>query len=294
VKGIVLAGGTGSRLFPVTRAVCKQLLPLYDKPMIYYPVSTLLLAGIRDILLITTPADQELFARLLGDGSQFGCTFSYAAQPEPKGLAQAFTIGADFIGSDSVALILGDNVFYGAGLGQQLKGWTNPDGGVVFAYHVADPERYGVVTFDDDGQAVAIEEKPEKPASPYAVTGLYLYDNQVVEIAAGLAPSPRGELEITDVNKAYLQAGKLAVHTLDRGTAWLDTGTFDSFMDAAQFVQVIESRQGQKVGCLEEIAWREGYIDDAQLAELAKPLAASGYGAYLNGLVELGRGPRGR
>jgi glucose-1-phosphate thymidylyltransferase len=290
----VLAGGTGSRLFPVTRAVCKQLLPLYDKPMIYYPVSTLLMAGIREILIITTPGDQEAFARVLGDGSQFGCSFSYAAQPEPKGLAQAFTIGAGFIGSDPVALILGDNVFYGTGLGDQLKAWYAPDGGVVFAYHVADPERYGVVTFDDDGFAVAIEEKPEKPTSPYAVTGLYLYDNDVVEIARNLRPSPRGELEITDVNKAYLAAGKLAVHTLDHGTAWLDTGTFDSFMDAAQFVQVIESRQGLKVGCLEEIAWREGYIDDAQLAELAKPLAASGYGAYLNGLVELGRGPRGR
>jgi glucose-1-phosphate thymidylyltransferase len=294
VKGIVLAGGTGSRLFPVTRAVCKQLLPLYDKPMIYYPVSTLLMAGIREILIITTPGDQEAFARLLGDGSQFGCTFSYAAQPEPKGLAQAFTIGADFIGTDPVALILGDNVFYGTGLGDQLKSWSDPDGGVVFAYHVADPERYGVVTFDDDGLAVSIEEKPEKPTSPYAVTGLYLYDNAVVEIARNLRPSPRGELEITDVNKAYLSAGRLAVHTLDHGTAWLDTGTFDSFMDAAQFVQVIESRQGLKVGCLEEIAWREGFIDDDQLAELAKPLAASGYGDYLTGLLELGRGRRRR
>jgi glucose-1-phosphate thymidylyltransferase len=272
VKGIVLAGGTGSRLFPVTRAVCKQLLPLYDKPMIYYPVSTLLMAGIREILIITTPGDQEAFARLLGDGSQFGCAFSYAAQPEPKGLAQAFTIGAEFIGADPVALILGDNVFYGTGLGDQLKSWSNPD----------------------DGLAVAIEEKPEKPTSPYAVTGLYLYDNAVVDIAANLKPSPRGELEITDVNKAYLAAGRLAVHTLDHGTAWLDTGTFDSFMDAAQFVQVIESRQGLKVGCLEEIAWREGFIDDAQLAELAKPLAASGYGDYLTGLLEMGRGRRRR
>jgi glucose-1-phosphate thymidylyltransferase len=289
VKGIVLAGGTGSRLFPVTRAVCKQLLPLYDKPMIYYPVSTLLMAGIRDILIITTPGDQEAFRRLLGDGTQFGCSFSYTVQPEPGGLAQAFTLGGQFIGADPVALILGDNVFYGAGLGQQLKNWTDPDGGVVFAYHVADPERYGVVTFDAAGKAVAIEEKPARPTSPYAVTGLYLYDNQVVEIASSLRPSPRGELEITDVNKTYLAQGKLAVHTLDRGTAWLDTGTFDSFMDAAQFVQVIESRQGLKVGCLEEIAWREGYIDDAQLAALAAPLAASGYGAYLAGLLEAGR-----
>ncbi len=289
MKGIVLAGGTGSRLFPVTRAVCKQLLPLYDKPMIYYPVSTLLMAGIRDILIITTPDDSAAFRRLLGDGSQFGCTFSYTVQPNPGGLAQAFTLGAGFIGSDPVALILGDNVFYGAGLGDQLKRWTEPDGGVVFAYHVADPERYGVVTFDDEGRAVAIDEKPDKPTSPYAVTGLYLYDNDVVDIAAGLAPSARGELEITDVNKTYLARGKLAVHTLDRGTAWLDTGTFDSFMDAAQFVQVLESRQGLKVGCLEEIAWREGYIDDAQLAALAEPLAASGYGAYLAGLLEAGR-----
>ncbi len=292
MKGIVLAGGTGSRLFPVTRAVCKQLLPLYDKPMIYYPVSTLLMAGIREILIITTPGDQEAFQRLLGDGSQFGCAFSYAVQPEPGGLAQAFTIGAGFVGSDPVALILGDNVFYGAGLGEQLQGWTDPAGGVVFAYHVADPERYGVVTFDDDGRAVSIEEKPAKPASPYAVTGLYFYDNDVIEIASGLTPSPRGELEITDVNKAYLARGTLAVHTLDRGTAWLDTGTFDSFMDAAQFVQVIESRQGLKVGCLEEIAWREGYIDDAQLAALAEPLAKSGYGDYLHGLLERGRGVR--
>jgi glucose-1-phosphate thymidylyltransferase len=289
MKGIVLAGGTGSRLFPVTRAVCKQLLPLYDKPMVYYPVSTLLMAGIRDILIITTPGDHEAFKRLLGDGTQFGCSFSYTTQPAPGGLAQAFTLGADFIGSDKVALILGDNVFYGTGLGQQLKSWTDPDGGVVFAYHVADPERYGVVTFDETGKAVAIEEKPEKPTSPYAVTGLYLYDNDVVEIAAGLQPSARGELEITDVNKAYLAQGKLAVHTLDRGTAWLDTGTFDSFMDASQFVQVIESRQGLKVGCLEEIAWREGYIDDAQLEALAAPLAASGYGAYLAGLLERSR-----
>ncbi len=289
MKGIVLAGGTGSRLFPVTRAVCKQLLPLYDKPMIYYPLSTLLMAGIREILIITTPGDQEAFTRLLGDGTQYGCSFSYTAQPYPGGLAQAFTLGADFIGPDPVALVLGDNVFYGAGLGDQLKRWTTPDGGVVFAYHVADPERYGVVTFDSTGTAVAIEEKPEKPTSPYAVTGLYLYDNQVVDIAANLAPSPRGELEITDVNKHYLAAGRLNVHTLDRGTAWLDTGTFDSFMDAAQFVQVIESRQGLKVGCLEEVAWREGYIDDAQLADLAAPLAASGYGSYLNGLLDSDR-----
>jgi glucose-1-phosphate thymidylyltransferase len=290
----VLAGGTGSRLWPLTAVVSKQLLPLYDKPMIYYPVSTLLMAGIREILIITTPADEEAFRRLLGDGTQFGCAFSYTVQPEPGGLAQAFILGAEFIGSDPVALILGDNVFYGAGLGHQLKSWTDPDGGVVFAYHVADPERYGVVTFDEAGKAVAIDEKPDKPTSPYAVTGLYLYDSGVVDIAAGLTPSARGELEITDVNKAFLAQGRLAVHTLDRGTAWLDTGTFDSFMDAAQFVQVIESRQGLKVGCLEEVAWREGYIDDAQLEALAVPLAASGYGDYLKGLLESGRRAPGR
>jgi glucose-1-phosphate thymidylyltransferase len=290
MKGIVLAGGTGSRLWPVTAVVSKQLLPLYDKPMIHYPISTLLLAGVREILIITTPQDSELFQRLLGDGSALGCSFSYAVQPEPKGLAQAFTIGADFLGGDAAALVLGDNVFYGTALGDQLKRWSDPTGGCVFAYHVADPERYGVVEFDDAGIAVSIEEKPEKPRSPYAVTGLYFYDNRVVDIARSIQPSARGELEITDVNRQYLADGELHVELLDRGTAWLDTGTFDSLIAAGQFVQVIEQRQGQKIGSLEEIAWREGFIDDDQLCRLAAPLEKSGYGQYLRSLVDRGRG----
>jgi glucose-1-phosphate thymidylyltransferase len=289
VKGIVLAGGTGSRLWPVTAVVSKQLLPLYDKPMVHYPISTLMLAGVRDILVITTPHDTELFARLLGDGSSHGVSFHYAAQPEAKGLAQAFTIGADFIGPDSVALVLGDNVFHGTSLGEQLKRWSDPRGGVVFAYHVAEPQRYGVIDFDDSGTAVSIEEKPEHPRSPYAVTGLYFYDNRVVDIAREIQPSARGELEITDVNRRYLAEGRLHVERLDRGTMWLDTGTFDSLLAAGQYVQVIQARQGQKIGSLEEVAWREGFIDDEQLLRLAEPLANSGHGAYLLGLLE--RGP---
>jgi glucose-1-phosphate thymidylyltransferase len=286
MKGIILAGGSGTRLFPITQGISKQIMPVYDKPMIYYPLSTLMMAGIREILVITTPVDQGQFRRLLGDGTQFGCEFSYAAQETPRGLADAFVVGAEFIGDDSVAMILGDNIFYGYGLGAQLKQLTNPDGGAVFAYHVADPERYGVVEFDGDRNAVSIEEKPARPKSNYAVVGLYFYDNDVVEIARHVAPSARGELEITDVNREYLRRGKLRVGVLDRGTAWLDTGTFDALMQAAEFVRVIEERQGLKIGSPEEIAWREGFIDDAALRALAEPLARSGYGQYLIRLLE--------
>jgi glucose-1-phosphate thymidylyltransferase len=286
LKGIILAGGSGTRLYPITQGISKQLMPVYDKPMIYYPLSTLMMAGIRELLIITTPEDQEQFRRLLGDGSQFGCAFSYAAQDEPRGLADAFIVGAEHIGDDAVAMILGDNIFYGYGLGAQLKELTNPDGGAVFAYHVADPERYGVVEFDGDRNAVSIEEKPAQPKSHYAVVGLYFYDNDVVEIARGVKPSGRGEIEITDVNREYLRRGKLRVGVLDRGTAWLDTGTFDSMMQAAEFVRVIEERQGLRIGSPEEIAWREGFIDDDALRALAEPLVKSGYGRYLIGLLE--------
>ncbi|MGH9000742.1 MAG: glucose-1-phosphate thymidylyltransferase RfbA [Acidimicrobiia bacterium] len=285
MKGIILAGGTGSRLFPITMAVSKQLMPVYDKPMVYYPLSTLMLAGIRDVLVISTPADQAHFQRLLGDGSRLGCSFSYVAQPRPEGLAQAFVLGEAFVGADAVALVLGDNIFYGTGLGEQLRGCTEPDGGIVFAYQVANPSAYGVVDFDDDGRATSIEEKPAKPRSPYAVPGLYFYDNDVVAIAKGLRPSERGELEITDVNRTYLDAGRLRVAVLPRGTAWLDTGTFTDLMQAAQLVQVLEERQGLKIGCPEEVAYRAGYITADQLARLAEPLLPSGYGHYLLGLL---------
>jgi glucose-1-phosphate thymidylyltransferase len=285
MKGIILAGGSGTRLHPLTYAISKQLIPVYDKPMIYYPLSVLMMAGIRDILIITTPHDHELFTKLLGDGQRLGCNFSYAVQPSPDGLAQAFVIGEEFIGQDKVALVLGDNIFYGSGLETLLQSKTNPDGGVVFAYHVSDPERYGVVEFDAQQRAISIEEKPLKPKSNYAVPGLYFYDNEVVHISKNLKPSPRGELEITDVNKTYLAAGKLSVGILDRGTAWLDTGTFQSLMQASQFVQVIEERQGLKVGCIEEIAYRMGFIDAAQLEAAAQPLLKSGYGTYLMNLL---------
>ena len=285
MKGIVLAGGSGTRLYPITVSVSKQLVPVYDKPMIYYPLSVLMQAGIRDILFITTPRDSNLFKQLLGSGAQLGCSFSYAIQPKPEGLAQAFLIGNDFVGQDKVALILGDNIFYGTGLQNTLQELTDPDGGVVFAYHVSDPQRYGVVEFDKNQKAISIEEKPAKPKSNYAVPGLYFYDNQVLDIVKSLKPSPRGELEITDVNKAYLEQGKLKVGIMDRGTAWLDTGTFASLMQAGQFVQVIEERQGLKIGCIEEVAYKMGYIDADKLAQIAQPLMKSGYGTYLMGLL---------
>jgi glucose-1-phosphate thymidylyltransferase len=286
MKGIILAGGSGTRLHPLTLAVSKQLMPVYDKPMIYYPLSTLLQAGIRDILIISTPHDMPLFQKLLGDGSRIGCNFSYTVQHDPNGLAQAFVLGEDFIGGDSAALVLGDNIFYGSKMADLLQSSKDPDGGVVFAYQVSDPERYGVVDFDENLKAISIEEKPAKPKSRYAVPGLYFYDNEVVSIAKNLKPSARGEYEITDVNKVYLERGALQVGILDRGTAWLDTGTFPSLMQAGQFVQVIEERQGLKVGCIEEIAWQQGFINNAQLEEIAEPLVKSGYGKYLLNLIK--------
>lgn len=286
MKGIILAGGTGSRLHPVTLSVSKQLLPVYDKPMIYYPLATLMIAGIREILIISTPKDTPLFQGLLGDGVRLGCNFYYNTQPKPNGLAQAFTIGESFIGKDNVALILGDNIFYGTGMGRLLRNNNNPDGGIVFAYHVHDPQRYGVVEFDDNKEVISIEEKPRHPKSNFAVPGLYFYDNQVVEIARDLKPSARGEYEITDVNKTYLENSRLKVDILGRGTAWLDTGTFVSLMQAGEFVRVIEERQGLKIGCIEEIAYRMGYIDGEKLRELAKPLVNSGYGKYLLNILD--------
>lgn len=286
MKGIILAGGSGTRLHPLTLAVSKQLMPVYDKPMIYYPLSVLMMAGIQEILIISTPHDLPHFKKLLGDGKQIGCAFSYAEQPKPEGLAQAFVIGEKFIGKDSVALILGDNIFYGSGLRKVLQSSIDPEGGIVFAYHVNDPERYGVVEFDSDMKAISIEEKPKQPKSSYAVPGLYFYNNDVVSISKALKPSPRGELEITDVNNEYLKRGTLKVATMDRGTAWLDTGTFESLMQAANFVHVIEQRQGLKIGCIEEIAYRMNFIDQKQLLELAKPLEKSGYGQYLKNLPE--------
>jgi glucose-1-phosphate thymidylyltransferase len=287
---VLLAGGTGSRLWPVTQAVSKQLMPVFDKPMIYYPLSTLIMAGIREILVITTPEDSAQFTRLLGDGARLGIDIAYAAQPRPEGIAQAFLVGADFIGGESVALILGDNIFHGVGLGRQLAGNLDVTGGRVFAYPVVNPAAYGVVEFDDSGRVISIEEKPPKPRSRYAVPGLYFYDNRVLEIARGLRPSARGELEITGVNEAYRRLGELSVTVLDRGTAWLDTGTFTTMMQAAEFVRVIEERQGLKIGCIEEAAWRAGFIDDDDLLRAAEPLLKSGYGQYLVNLLEQERG----
>jgi glucose-1-phosphate thymidylyltransferase len=285
MKGIILAGGSGTRLYPITKGISKQLMPIYDKPMIYYPLSTLMMSGIREILIITTPHDQEQFQRLLGDGSELGISLQYAVQPKPEGLAQAFIIGEEFIGSESVALVLGDNIFHGESFGESLKKCNNPDGGIVFAYQVSDPERYGVVEFDKDLHAISIEEKPEKPKSNHAVVGLYFYDNSVVEIAKNIQPSDRGELEITTINEEYLKRGKLKVEIMDRGSAWLDTGTFDSMNDASEFIRVIEKRTGLKVGCIEEIAYKEGFINKAQLQAIAEPLIKSGYGKYLNALM---------
>jgi glucose-1-phosphate thymidylyltransferase len=286
MKGIILAGGSGTRLYPITKAISKQLMPIYDKPMIYYPLSVLMMAGIREILIITTPEDNAQFMRLLGDGTQVGCRFEYAVQEVPNGLAQAFVIGASFIGKDKVALVLGDNIFYGSGLSQLVKGLHDVEGGCVFAYEVSDPERYGVVEFDENNTAVSIEEKPAQPKSNYAVPGLYFYDNEVVAMAQTIQPSARDEYEITDINRTYLQQGKLKVAIMDRGTAWLDTGTFDSLSDASEFVRVIEKRQGTKIGCIEEVAYRNGFINDAQMQELAAGLAKSGYGEYLRRVMK--------
>jgi len=286
MKGIILAGGSGTRLYPITYAISKQIMPVYDKPMIYYPLSTLMLAGIKDILIISTPHDLPQFEKLFGDGHHLGLNFTYKVQEVPNGLAQAFVIGEDFIGDDSCALVLGDNIFYGMGLGNTLEKNSNPNGGIVYAYHVSDPERYGVVEFDANKKAISIEEKPTYPKSRYAVPGLYFYDNEVVQIAKNIKPSPRGEYEITDINLEYLKRDKLSVSVLDRGTAWLDTGTFDSLMQASQFIQVIEQRQGIKVACIEEIAWRKGFIDKAQLIKLAEPLLKSGYGTYIMDMLE--------